>query len=328
MGIFNSKPMGYSRRQLLGLDIIRIQTAEALEKAKASGELGRLGTVDPFSKLPWLFRYFLPRTQLYNAAKDSWSIPMRSASSSSYPPCLAYLNTTYNGPESDSVDVSAYVTEAANILFSPKDSSTDHRMRSVCARAMWTYIARGKDSPHNVEIPDDVIRAASSQLRSPQELVNPFKVLGALSIDKVFEFCNAFISATDPKTNTGESLPKELESDLAHAIFIMTRNGTALLNEIYKNPNKDIPELFRDLGLSDTALRVAKESGNLGGLLPENNKTTKDSTIITINLADIARETGNSDYAFEVDADRSCTAKLAILEFAKAVQEEVKIRKE
>lgn len=327
MGIFNSKPMGYSRRQLLGLDIIEIQTAEAFEKVKASGQLGRLGTVHPFSNLPWLFRLFLPHNQLYNSGKDTWSIPMRPASSSSYPPCLAYLNTAYNGPEASSVDVSAYVTEAVDILFSKKDSSTDNRMRSVCARAMWAYIAHGKHCPHNFEVPEDVIGAASSQLNSPKELINPFKLFRARTIDKVYDFCNAFISATDPKTKTGESLPKELESDLAHAIFIMTRNATALLNEIYKYPNKDVSELFRDLGLSDTALRVAKESGTLGGLLPENNRATKDSTIITINLADIAKETGNSDYAFMVDVGRPCTAKLAILEFAKAVQEEIKKRK-
>lgn len=318
MGAQESKVAGYSysRRRLPGLDMITVSDLQTINAILNSGDVDRVARANTKpSSLPWLFRYYFPLTRFYNPKQDGWFLPLRSREVSSYVPCRAFLDDKFKTKR----DVTEYAREAAELLCREK-KATDRELSDVGIRWVWSHMVPEDHPP----IPDSVLKDVTMQVGPISQAFLPWKVLPAHDATAaVFQFADDQLRSLGVR----DELPDAAVTDTAHILFAMNLNGPPLLRALGDTPYDDLDDILIRLGLTKNSIRVCIRAGTLGGVLPSNEPASPDSSVVLIDIAQVAKETNDSSYAFASTQDRPCAAKHLIREFATAVQTEIKKRK-
>lgn len=303
----------YSRQKLLGLDIIRLNTPGVISDVLSHADVTRVtGAIEKTSDLPWLFRWFLPKTRFLWVSRYAWFLPFRTDDHPTYAPCRAYLDNRF----AQTVDNSANVKRLAQLLTDKTHEASERELSDESIHAIWAYIV----PPGHPPIPDEHLEAASKQIGSIPESFFPWRFLNNGGTVGIFEYVEDVlkkIGVTSP--------PQELPVDVGHVFFAMALNSPMILEEIRKNPDDELISILSRLGPVENAMRMVKRESSLGGLLPNDEPAVPKKTVILPELRLAAKETGDLSFVFQAGpGQRVCAAKDVLLKFYAEVQEEVR----
>lgn len=296
------------------LDLVTVSTYADLQTLQNSGTIDRMNTAD-ITSLPFPFRQYFSLSRFYHTPTSSWFQPMRSSSDPTYAPCRAFLDDRFARAR----DMTPFATRAADILCGPDPSDRD--LVDVCVRAIWQYMVDVGHPGFSDSLIDDVMK----QIGTITEVLNPFTVFPAAKpTARVFDHAEQTLKQT--ANDEFNKLPKAVIPDVAHVFFAMENNAVPFLREIAKNPHKELDDILLDLAVVPTVLRMCKEDGTLGGLLPEDKPARSGKTIVQIDTKAIGEERRDAYFAFAVQPGRECAAEAVIRKFLVSVQEELRRR--
>jgi len=315
-------PFKRTKIGILGIDILTLNTDSAIQKAIATGDLKKVDEVCPdINDVQWLLKNYFKNSRFYSKP-FGYFMAFRTDPKSS---TRAYLDKKFTP---GAMDVTNFAKDAANILLDKKLSKkkADNALIAVFVNAIACRFLPGKSS------------ISSKTLNLNTKVING--VVPALLPTKRWRSRRAVKKACifmkDAAAETGDFEKYKLHEgspiDLAHPIFAGSVHAVDCLREIVKDPDQDVELMMcRRKGTTDKIPRMVTQNSTLGGLLPLDKPAIAGKTVVLLKIGDAAKETDDISYAFGAgpkgSRDRYCAAKPAILEFLKAVQSEVRMRK-
>lgn len=301
--------------------MVRVSAADVIQKVLSSGQVGRM-TADgtEMKDLSWLFRWYFPKTRFFNDKLGAWFLPFRTLDDATYPPCRAFLDEKF----AESPDTTEFVTDAVNALVDSsgcvKSNIDDGALSDASIKAVWAHIV----PPGHPAIPDHVLHAVRSQVGEVVDSFLPWKFLpGGPAVDKVYDYAEETLSALNQRT----SLPDAAVTDVAHCFFAMNKNAPDVLKRIAERPERDLTDILCTKPPVDNAPRLCIATGTLGGVLPEEDPAIAKKTVVLLEISKAAQETNDLSYVFSDGEDRRCAAEQVIIDFFRAVQDEIRRRK-
>lgn len=327
----SSKPL-FSRTKVPGLDMVTIHGASAIEVVLASGDTKRVSESGrTLSDLSPLLHWYFPMTRYYNESNKTFFMAFRDDEDETYAPCRAFLEGKY----AQERDLSAYVQRAADVLCKPGATAGegdeevgaesvadgDEELAKVAVQAMWAYMV----PEGHPEIPEEIIKAAGEQLDSPTKSFVPWKVVSAkMGVPKVYSYVENTLELLDEK----DELPAEAAVDGAHGLFVMQRHGPKFLRAVARLGDDDsVEDMFGQLGLTQSSMRMCVRDGTLGGVLGD-EEARAFKTLVLLDIGGASKEVGGLLYAFGAGpGERRCVAGIAVIKLATEVLEEVRRRR-
>lgn len=314
-------PFQRTKIDILGIDVLTINTDAAIQKAQESGDLVKVGEASPDAKnVQWLVRNFLGNAR-FHESRFGWFMAMRKDQLST----RSYLDEKFC-PRS--FDIKNLAREAANVLDDPSNKKKDEALTRIFVNAIG-----GRFLPkNNSSIPSKLIKnVESKQLDGVLPALNPLNRLKSRRVVK-----NACTFMQEQVVEAGDvdkyNLPDSYPVDVAHSILSTAVNAVDALTSLAKDPEQSVESMMcnRDKRV-DTIPRQVMIDSTLGGLLPSSKPAIAKKTVILLKVGNAAKETNDLSYAFATgpkgDKNRRCSAEPAILEFLKAVQSELKANK-
>lgn len=314
-------PFQRTKIDILGIDVLTINTVAAIQKAQESGDLVKVGEASPdvVKNVQWLVMNFLGNAR-HHESRFGWFMAMRKDQLST----TSYLDVKFC-PRS--FDVKNLAREATNVLDDPSNKKKDEAFTRIFVNAIGVRFL----PKNNSIIPSKLIKnAESKQLDGVLPALNP---LNRLKSRRVVKNACTFMQEEVVEAGDKYNLPDSYPVDVAHSTLSTAANAVdALTSLLAKDPEQSVELMMcnRDKRL-DTIPRQVMIDSTLGGLLPSNKPAIAKKTVILLKIGNAAKETNDLSYAFAAgpngDKNRHCSAELAILELLKAVQSELKANK-
>ena len=297
---------------ILGIDLLRINGKDAIRHAIDSGELKRFeDVIEEIDQLPWLFRWYFRFTRFWSSS-HGFFLPFRS-SGSAYNKSRELLDSKF----ASGFDMSKDVKEVVDLLQSKKPNEIDDfELTKPFMNAMASRFC-----PVGKSIPDEVFQAATRQAGGVGDAFLPWRFIPAKpNNDKVYRFAEESLK----EIGVYDEIPKATTVDVAHSFFATELHGAVILKAIAENIDDDIEKTVSSLGRVEQLPRLVETRSTLNGLLEEGDEAIPKQTIVLLNIAEVARETGLLEWAFGGgDEERRCAAEPAVLEFCTLVQKEI-----
>jgi len=314
-------PFKRTKVGILGIDILTLNTDSAIQKAMATGDLKKVDEVCPdINDMQWLLKNYFKNARFYSKPFGYFMAFRKDPKST-----RAYLDKKFTP---GAMDVSNSAKDAADILFDKKLSKkkADNALIAVFVNVIGCRFLPGKSN-----FPSKTLNLHTKVIASVVPALLPTnRWRSRRAVKKVCMFMK------DAAAETGDFEKYKLHEgcpiDLAHPILTGSLHAVDCLREIAKDPDQDVELMMcRRKGTTDKIPRMVTQDSTLGGLLPLDNPAIAGKTVVLLKIGAAAKETDDISYAFGAgpkgSRDRQCAAKPAILEFLKAVQSEVRMRK-
>eukprot|EP00178_Gracilaria_changii_P019322 TRINITY_DN56078_c0_g1_i1.p1 TRINITY_DN56078_c0_g1~~TRINITY_DN56078_c0_g1_i1.p1 ORF type:complete len:379 (+),score=56.04 TRINITY_DN56078_c0_g1_i1:96-1139(+) len=324
----------FSRTKLLGIDVITIRDNALIESVSALPEVVRVAaaTESP-DHLPWLFRWYFPKTRFYNPALRGWFLPFRASSDATYAPCRAFLDTTFAQVR----DTSVHVKRTVELLTDTHHRPTDRQLSDVAISAIWTYIVPEDHAP----IRDEYLAAASAQIGDLTDSFLPWKLLGSVRgtaaiytyVDNVLRALgfrgtvssNGADNDHDTAAASADKLPHAAVTDVAHVLFAMAKNAPPVLRRLAElRQDEDLNAVLCAVSPTESVARMVTSTSTLNGLLPDNAPAEPRKTMVLFAIGDVAKSTGDITFVFSGGpGQRECAARKVIEKYFRDVHTEL-----
>lgn len=324
----------FSRTKLFGLDIVTVTDSSRIEAVGNLPEVERVaGVHENPDRLPWLFRWYFPKTRFYNPALRGWFLPFRAADDPTYAPCRAFLDKSFATPR----DTSAAVSATADLLTDANQKASDRDLSDAAIRAIWAYIV----PPGHPPIPEKHLAAAFAQVGGITDSLLPWKLLRDVpSTASVYAYVDGVLKSLGLRGGDGSGngnsagattapLPDAAVTDTAHVLFATAMNAPQVLRRLAElRPGEDVRTALCALGPTEQVVRMVKEDSTLGGLLPDDAPARRGHTMVIFNIRAGAAQTGDLAFVFGAGpGQRQCAARGVLERYFEDVRAEVARRR-
>ena len=323
---------GFTRTRLPGLDLVTIEDPDKISMVGALPEVERLAAVVPDpDNLPWLFRWYMPKTRFYNPTLGGWFLPFRGGVSvdPTYAPCRAFLDARFAQPR----DLSAYVSATVDLLMDiaggsgddddkkkkkKKGGPSDRQLADVAIQAVWRYIVPDGEPP----LDDARLDEADRQVVSPVDSFLPWKVLrGVPGLSSLYAWTDKLLQRLGWRGTEGDGgddavpgtpLPDPAVTDTAHVLLALRINAPPVLRRIaeLRDEDADLAAVLSAVGPVERAPRMTTRESTLGGLLPDDAPALPRSTVVMLGIRAAAKTSGDVSYVFAAGpGTRECAAR-------------------
>lgn len=258
-------------------------------------------------RLPWLFRWFFPKTLFYYPALSAWFLPFRADADPSYAPCRAFLDKSFATPR----DTSAAVSATADLVTDPKKRASDRELSDAAVRGIWAYSVPADHTP----IPDEHLAAAFAQVGGITESFLPWKLLRDVPrTASLYAYADGVLKSLGLRGDGGgatEPLPDAAVPDTAHVLFAIALNAPRVLRRVAElRPGEDVRAALCALGPTESVVRMVTGDSTLGGLLPDGAPARRGRTMVVLNIRAAAAQTGDLAFVFSSGrGQRECAAR-------------------
>lgn len=323
----------FSRTKLLGIDVITFRDPAVIQSVSALPEVVRVAAaVDTPDDLPWLFRWFFPKTRFYNPRLRGWFLPFRATSDATYAPCRRFLDTSF----AQQRDTAVHVARTVDLLTDPQHRPTDAQLAEDAIRAIWAYIVPRDHSP----LPSVHLAAASDQIGDLSDSFLPWKLLRSVrTTAAVFDYVDSVLhrlglrgltpgngheSNEPPVASTGP-LPDPVVTDAAHPLFAMAKNAPDVLRRLAElRPGEDVTAVLCAVGPVRDVPRMVTQSTTLNGLLGDREPAEKGKTVLLFAVGEAAAATGDPTFVFSGGpGQRECAARGVVENYFEDVHAEL-----
>lgn len=311
---------------------ITVRGSTNVQNTLNSGDLLRLtASKNSTNELCSIGRVYLQRRALYYPRTAACALELVESTNPIYASCRNFLEEKL----SDVTPVRAPARDLALLFSDNRNHPSDRALADCSISALWGCIVSSSYS-----VPGRVLSAAFrlAHPRRPRTTTQVSHGRGSLASnsDIIFDFVNRVLQkSVEQPLQAGAMVPS-----VAQCIVKMARYGPKLLKALARCPHKDLSQVFMNLGLMHSVVRLrpstmalkAKRQSAVESTYDRENvaETPQDDsnsgTVVFLKIYDVLRKTRDPSFIFGTGPGelRDCPAKLAVLEFARVFQEEIR----